>query len=110
MAYVHVVIIGKGAKGHIVIANVIMSVRTFSIRSLDQLSLLEGEKDYENVYREIEENEICIGHSCLYKSCKKGIIMLLIANVFVNCESIPFFVVRIDNSPFFFYTMDVVIG
>ncbi|KAM7271709.1 hypothetical protein ACFE04_030923 [Oxalis oulophora] len=28
---------------------------------------LGGEKDYEKVYREIEDNEICIGHSSLYE-------------------------------------------
>ncbi|MBA0573245.1 hypothetical protein Golob_000528 [Gossypium lobatum] len=28
---------------------------------------LEGSKDYENIFREMEENEICIGHSLLYE-------------------------------------------
>ncbi|KAK6241708.1 hypothetical protein SCA6_007097 [Theobroma cacao] len=28
---------------------------------------LEGSKDFESVFREIEENEICIGHSLLYE-------------------------------------------
>ncbi|KAG8473325.1 hypothetical protein CXB51_035457 [Gossypium anomalum] len=28
---------------------------------------LEGSKDYENIFREMEENKICIGHSLLYE-------------------------------------------
>ncbi|KAH0865932.1 hypothetical protein HID58_083143 [Brassica napus] len=31
------------------------------------LELLEGSEDFESVYKEVEENEICIGHSLLYE-------------------------------------------